>query len=121
MRTFEFLINEDMTSYIERLAFETEGQKRIIKELIMENTDNASLLDGETFKKFQARYEEKAAAYEIAKKELQNTQIPKTLLEHNTNTMSWELDFRTSILKVTMHCDCFDNVSMEDILNGTEA
>ena len=120
MRKFEIVVEQQVVDYIERLAFEVEGQKRIVKELIMENPNNPEFLDSPTFLKYQARYEEKSAEYELAKRELQETNIPSTILEHSNN-VSWELDFKTSILNVTVACNCLDDVPLEVIFSGKKA
>lgn len=118
MKKIQIIVEQQLVDYIERLAFEVEGQKRIIKELILENATNPTFLDSDTFKKYQERYSERFAEYELAKKELEEVYVPKTLSEHDT---SWELDFRTATLEITVRCNCLDDTPVEVILSGKKA
>ena len=97
MVTHKVSVPNQVVDYLERLAYEVDGMKRIIKELITENVHNADILESETFKKYNSRYEEKSAAYEIAKEELIRNHIPQEVHDSN-HLFSWNLDFSTGIL-----------------------
>lgn len=110
MAKYEIKINEEMVNYMERLSFEVEGSKRIIKEIIMDNVSNPSVLEGETFKKFNQRFEEKHAAFEIAKSELEKNYIPEVL---NGVAFNWNLDFSTGIMTLDIIDPHFDVRKLE--------
>lgn len=112
MNTFDIRVNDETVDYMERLSFEIEGSKRIIKELITDNDTNSSILESETFKKFNARYEEKFAAFEIAKQELEREYIPKVLVE-NFISFKWNLNFSTGIMTITVLDPDFDMNKLE--------
>ena len=112
MNIINIKVNNEMVDYMERLSYEVEGSKRIIKELITDNADNSSVLEGATFKKYNQRYEEKFAAYEVAKQELQKEYIPKVLIEDKV-PLNWNLDFSSGIMTVTILDNSFDTSKLE--------
>lgn len=95
MKNFEIKVKSKTVDYLERLSFEVEGMKKVLKELITDNADNAAVLDGETFNKYEARFNERNAAYEVAKQELQDAYIPKNI---QPLVSKWDLNFSTGIL-----------------------
>lgn len=102
MRIFKREIADEMVNLLQRISFELEGQKRIIKELILENENNPTFIDNETFKKYNVRYEEKNAEYELMKQEFQDKFVPKRLLEKDRAILTnWELDYNTSMMTIT--------------------
>lgn len=95
MKHFEVKVNNETVDYIERLAFEVEGMKKVVKEIITDAQDNPAVLDGAAFQTYEKRYQERNAAYEVAKNELQKTWIPQDL---QNKIVTWNLDFSTGIL-----------------------
>lgn len=93
MITLTKQIPNNVVDYLERLSFEVEGMKRVIKELIMENASNPSFLESETFQKYNERYELRNAAYEIGKNEMAQNFLPQ-----DKTVLSWNLNFSTGIL-----------------------
>jgi len=69
-----------------------------------------------TFKKYNQRYEEKYAAFEVAKKELEKNWIPKKLLDANVQ-IKWELDYSSGIMAVTILDDNFDIGTLGEACN----
>lgn len=110
MNTIEITINNETVDYMERLSYEVEGAKRVIKELISDNDLNPIILEGEIFKKYNERYEEKFAAFEIAKQQLERDYIPEVLKSINTR---WNLDFGTGIMTITVLDPTFDMKKLE--------
>lgn len=116
MVRFEVTINEEMVNLLERISFELEGQKRVIKELISENADNGRFMENQAFIAFNKRYEEKNAEYEIAKQEVQSTYVPAALLQADTkNDTEWSLDYRTQVLTITYKGNKFDGKTFEEV------
>lgn len=113
---FTRVIEDEMVDFLERMSYELEGSKRIIKELILENPDNPAMLDSETFKHYKAKYDEHNAQYEIAKKELQNKYIPKKIQDSGT-LLKWNLDYDTAVLTVTVVGDMYKDMTMEEFFN----
>lgn len=97
MRSFEVKVNNETVDYLERLSFEVDGMKRIIKELISDNSSNPAILENETFLRYSKKYEERNAAYEIAKRELEQSAIPEEIRRSGA-LLRWNLDFGTGIL-----------------------
>lgn len=97
MKILRVKVNQETVDYIERLSFEVDGMKKVVKEIILDGQDNPSILDGAAFKKYEERYRERNAAYEVAKAELQNTYIPA---EIQPKVASWNLDFNTGVLVI---------------------
>lgn len=95
MKHFEIRIKEETVNYLERLSFEVEGMKKVLKEIITDNQDNPLVLEGATFQKYDERYQERNAAYEVAKNDVQNTYIPK---EIQPMISKWDLNFASGIL-----------------------
>lgn len=114
MKVFKLAVNDELVSLLQRISFELEGQKRIIKELILENQDNPEFINNQAFITFNKRYEEKFAEYETAKADLQDKFIPKELLVKASLT-NWELDYNTSVMTITYAGSEFDNISEEEI------
>lgn len=111
MKRFEVKVNNETVDYLERLNFEVEGMRRVIKEIITDNIYNSTVLDGETFKTYNSRYEERVAAYELAKQELTANYIPAEIL--NSDCLSqWNLDFNTGILSFETSGTKFDNFEL---------
>ena len=96
MKHFEIQVADLAVDYLERLSFEVEGMKKVVKEIITDAQDNPLVLEGEAFKKYDQRYHERNAAYEIAKQSIQNTYIPKDI---QPVVQRWDLDFSTGVLK----------------------
>lgn len=111
MKKFEVKVNNETVDYLERLNFEVEGMKRVIKEIITDNVYNSTVLDGEIFKTYNGRYEERVAAYELAKQELVENYIPKEIL-NSDSLAKWNLDFNTGILSFETSGTQFDNFEL---------
>ncbi|WP_310603535.1 hypothetical protein [Anaerosporobacter sp.] len=111
MKTINVEVKKELSDYMERLAFETNAQERIIKSLIAD-TSNTNLLENDNFIKYQQRYESKLAEYDIAKEEV-SSMLPTEWKNHD---YEWNLDFKTAVMTVTFKCNCFDEVSDEDLL-----
>ena len=94
MKRFEVTVKEELVNYIERLAFEVEGMKKVVKEIILDGQSNPLILEGEAFKKYEQRYHERNAAFEVAKTNLQNDYIPDDLQPLVTQ---WNLDYGTGV------------------------
>lgn len=121
MKIFAVEVSQKTVDFLERISYELEGQKRVIKELINENQNNPDFLQNKAFIAFNARYEEKTAEYEIAKKEAQETYIPE---EFERELTSWEIDFRNCTMTIKYNGDKFDNYTdkeIEDLFNGEKA
>lgn len=112
MNTFNINVNNETVDYMERLSFEVEGAKRIIKELLSDNNFNSTILENETFKKYNERYEEKFAALEIAKQHLERDYTPKVLKDEGVS-FSWNLDYSTGIMTFTILDKNFDMKKLE--------
>lgn len=111
MKHFEVKVNDETVNYIERLSFEVEGMKKVVKEIITDAQDNPAVLDGSAFKTYEHRYHERNAAYEVAKNELQQRWIPKDL---QNNLIQWNLDFSSGILSFDANVpDDYQLVSQE--------
>lgn len=125
MRIFRREIADEMVNLLQRISFELEGQKRIIKELILENENNPTFIDNETFKKYNARYEEKNAEYELMKQEFQDKYVPREMLVNNRAALTnWELDYNTSLMTITYKGDDFDDYTedqVEELFAGVES
>lgn len=95
MKHFEIQVNDEVLNYMERLSFELEGMKKVVKEIITDAQDNPLVLDGEGFKKYDQRYQERNAAYEVAKQHIQNAYIPATV---QPKVARWDLNYSTGLL-----------------------
>lgn len=104
MREYMITLDEDFCNEIQRLSFEVESRKSIINSIFDLHKDDpdSSVLTSPSFKRYQNEYTEFFAEYEM-KKEVVNTFIPDFLKEHQ---LSWNLDFSTRTLKITILCDC---------------
>lgn len=97
MRTFTVKVSDKAVDYIERLSYELEGMKAILKEIITDAQDNPLVLEGAGFKAYNAKYEERHAKYEAAKQEIQNQFLPQELVSKNMIN-KWNLEYSTGIL-----------------------
>lgn len=116
MHNIQIRVNDETVNYMERLSFELEGSKRIIKEILTDPITPTEVLDGEVFKKYNARYEEKFASYELGKRELEKNYIPKILFDNSVN-FNWNLDFTTGVMSVNILDDEFDVSKLEGVVN----
>lgn len=112
MRTVLFKLPDGFVDTMEKLSYEVDGASRIIRQIVADNTNPAQVLEGETFKGFYQRYEERNAAYEIAKQELQDTYIPKEWTKNNYIN-KWNLDFKSGILTVEVTDDVKGDIPNE--------
>lgn len=122
MKVFTIIVDEELVNSLQRLSFEMEGQKRIIKELILENESNPDFLENKAFKSYNEKYEETVAAYEIGKQEIQNLFVPKMLRE--SPLASWNLDFGTNVMTISYKGTDLDNITEEqvkELFNGKTA
>lgn len=102
MRKFTVKVDNEAVDYMERLAFEVEGMKAIVKEIITDAQNNPVVLEGEGFKAYNAKYEERHSKYEVAKQDIQDRYIPREVIEANALS-DWNLDFATGILTFRVH------------------
>ena len=100
MLKITFIIPESEVNYIQRFAFEMEGQKRVIKELITDNQDNPAILDCPTFKKYHDLYQESAASFDIAKDALEVKYVPAILRQRGSST-NWILNYSSKMITIT--------------------
>lgn len=100
-------IPAEEVNYLQRFAFEMEGQKRIIKELIVDNATSPAVLEGETFKKYNEKYEQSSASFEIAKGEIERKFVPAEL-KNAPGLTNWNLDYSTAVMTITYSGKEFD-------------
>lgn len=110
MKHFEVKVNDATVDYLERLSFEVEGMKKVVKEIITDGQDNPLVLEGEAFKKYDARYQERNAAFEVAKTDVQNTYIPR---EIQPLVARWDLNYATGIL--TFDANVADDYELPEV------
>lgn len=111
MKKYEVKINSDTVDYLERLSYEVEGMKRVIKEIITDSAFNTAIFEAANFKAYNQKYEERIAAYEVAKDEMIKTVIPAEVRDANA-IAEWNLDFSTGILTFTTIGSDFDNLAL---------
>ena len=114
MLKISFTIPAEQVNYLQRLAYEMEGQKRIVKELIVENTMSPNVLEGETYKKFYAQYVESSAAFEVAKSSIEEQYVP-TVLRNGTNKgiANWNLQYNMNLITIIYNGDDFDTCAKD--------
>ena len=103
MREYVIEVNSEVTEYMERLSYEIACRSDIISMLIEKHRDDASILESEAFKAYSEQLSAVWAENELAKRELQETVIPKEFRNH---IYEWSLDFRTSELTIKLLCAC---------------
>lgn len=111
MKKYEVKINSNTVDYLERLNYEVEGMKRVIKEIITDSAFNTAIFEAENFKVYNQRYEERLAAYEVAKDEMIKVAIPAEVRDANA-VAEWNLDFASGILTFTTIGSDFDNLTL---------
>ena len=88
-------IPQKMSDYIEGLMYEVNARKDLLTFMVRQD----DILE-ERFKQYHEEYLKFFAKYEMAKDELTETYIrPKY---KNTEDISWNLNFRTHTLEVTI-------------------
>lgn len=108
MLKITLLIPEDSCAYVQRHGFELDARKRIVSEIILNNNNNASVLEGESFKRYHDKYQESSVAFELAKSELELKHIPLELKQADGIT-NWELDYASCTMTITHTGNSFDN------------
>ena len=101
------MIPEDSSAYVQRHGFELDARKRIVSEIILTNSNNASVLEGDAFKRYHDKYQESSVAFELAKSELELRHIPLELKQADGIT-NWELDYASSTMTITHTGNSFD-------------
>lgn len=95
MKHFEFKVADNVIDYLERLAFEVEGMKKVVKEIITDAQDNPMVLEGAAFKKYDERYQQRNASYEVAKQAVQDAYIPEDIQKH---VVRWDINFSSGLM-----------------------
>lgn len=95
-------------NYLQRFAFEMEAQKRIVKEIIVDNPENPAILESGTFKKYHELYQASATAFDVARDAIQNKFVPKELSRFGTDTF-WNLEYSTNQMTIDFKGDLYDN------------
>lgn len=90
--------HKELVDYLARLAYEVQGSKDVIAELIERNKDNVSFLDSPIFKEYHRRFEETTAAYQIAQNEFAEAALPEEF-KQNPRAV-WTLTYNTYELKI---------------------
>lgn len=105
MKEFKIEIKREISEYLERLSFEISSRSDIITMLIENhrNDNDASVLSSEAFKAYSEQLTSAKAAFEIAKREFEDTQIPDVFKDHK---YEWSLDYKTRILTIKLLCNC---------------
>ena len=111
MRKIKIDIGQNTCNYIEQLHFDLLAYERIIKYMLTDSSFE-NLDENSNSQKYHERYEKKITAFEFAKEELVTTFIPTKLREHN---ISWNLDFTSHILTITVNCVCIDSLSVKEM------
>ena len=104
---FYLPVTQDVTNYLQRLAFEVEGRLGVIDRLFTThaNDDNDSVLTSVPFRKYHEEYDKINAEYSIAKEELGNALRP--LVEEKTGikdvSFDWTIeDFSENKVKIVV-------------------
>ena len=105
MREVVIKVNIELTEYLERLSYEIASRSDIITMLIEKHKEDAdaSVLESKAFKVYSEQLSALRAEYELAKREIQESIIPKVFKDHK---YEWSLDYRTSELTIKLLCDC---------------
>lgn len=109
MKTINIKISELTVAYIERLSYEVNAYETIITHLI--NNKSIDISYNKNFDYYNEKYQDTVRELNIAKNEVVNTMIPKQLLKHK---LSWNINFLTNMIEITVQCNCFDNMSNEE-------
>lgn len=89
--TKEIKIDDELCSYIERLQYECAAAKDVITFFLQQNMDLT-----ESFEKYDKKYSEAHAAYEMAKQKVTDIYVKKDYPNAN-----WNLNFDNHTLTIT--------------------
>ena len=105
MKTIVIEVDQKDINEIQRAGFEVDGRRGVIDRYLekhMNDTDS-SAIDSKPFNHFMSLLCEAEAHYELAKQQIEKTYIPAIFKDHNA---TWNLDFNTGELTITVLCDC---------------
>lgn len=114
----EITVSQELVDYIERLSYEEASYKDIILTYMDAHKDDVddSAVNSAVFKSYQDKHIKAKAEYELAKTKITNEYIPSCLVDHK---YSWNLDYVTNILTITVECDCGIKALEEYLCNLT--
>lgn len=107
MLEIRLLIDENDADDIQASAYEYEGQKKIIKEIILDNAESPAVLEGKAFKRYNEMYQDTAATFEREKAKIEMKYIPAELRLLGADT-SWNLSYADREMVITVKSDKFD-------------
>lgn len=93
----KFKIPENVSDYMQRLAFEKMAREDVIDRILTSHKDDVdgSVLEGEPFKHYMSALIEVTAEYEMAK-----DKIPSYFPDNVPNNSVWSLDFDTCMVTI---------------------
>lgn len=112
MRTVDILIDKSITEYIEQLRSEVNVLWSMIRNMSRYVDTYSELESSPVFRAYHKKYKEKNTELEMVKDNLIRQSIPECILEHD---VVWALDFYSSIVTVTVKCECLDKLSYKEI------
>ena len=115
MLKISFTIPEEQVNYIQRFAFEAEGRKKIVMEMIDANKDNPAIIESATFEKYHKGYIEAMASFEIARSQIEKIFVPKELRTSELGSYTqWNLDYLTNEMTIDFKSDVYDDKDKQD-------
>ena len=115
MLKISFMIPEEQVNYIQRFAFEAEGRKKIVMEMIDANKDNPAIIESATFEKYHKLYIEAMASFEIARTQIEKIFVPKELRTSELGSYTqWNLDYLTNEMIINFKSDIYDDKAKQD-------
>lgn len=113
MKTFKFIIPQEMINYLERLDDEVITHHRVVSSLIYSNLNDHLFLESELFRRYNDEYVDRVASFEIAKSNIASLYIPPCL---RGSEAVWHIDFASHEFTVTVYSDKFKDYTEEDYL-----
>lgn len=98
-KEFKVIMDIDECEALERLHMEYNYSKDVVQRILETHTENASILDSESFKEYNKRAAEKFAEYEIMKSNVELKYLPEELKGKN---YSWAVDFEDATINYTL-------------------
>ena len=98
MKQIEIAVPQEVSSYIQSIGYELDARRDIITYLMQQN--GSPITENANFALYHDEYKEYKIEFEMAKKQLEADYVLPAI---GTDKASWELDYNTCTLAITIY------------------
>lgn len=117
MKIFNYLLSEEIVTYLERLEDEARGYTAVMTTILCSDLTDTEVFNSERFLQYDKIYQEKITAYEFAKNLVISEFIPK-FIKINNIQHTWNIDYKTCKFSIAVYTDKCDEMTEEELLHA---